>query len=127
MLRSILCVSCLLVGIPVATAQVVISQRTQVIGSQRITDIFVREVLPLPRQGGAEAKGQGETSLVTLMAKDWKSGVQFKDDNGSVWRLLYGPTLLNNPPQLNGALTRAGDGRVLFLTSGGTLFIRVEK
>jgi hypothetical protein len=127
MSRSILCAVCLLVFISQATAQVQFSLRTHVIGKQRITDIVQEEVLPVPRQAGAEVKGQGESAAVTLMAKEWKSGVQFKDGDGNAWRLVYGPGLANNPPQLNGALTRAGDGRVLFLTNGGTLFIRIGK
>jgi hypothetical protein len=127
MLRFILCAACFFVGIPQATAQVLISQRTQAIGKQRITDIMAEEVLPSPRQAGAEAKKEGDAALATLAAKDWKSGVLFKDGTGSVWRLVYGPSMPHNPPQLNGALTRAADGRVLFLTNTGTLFIRIEK
>jgi hypothetical protein len=127
MLRAILCAVCFFVGISQATAQVQISFRTHAIGKQRITDIFAEEPLTPPRQAGAEAKAKGDSAVVTLIARDWKSGVMFKDGDGNAWRLVYGPILPSSPPQLDGALTHASDGRVLFLTNGGTLFIRIGK
>jgi hypothetical protein len=126
MLRSILCAACFFAAIPQATAQVQIFQRTQAIGKQRITDIVVVvETVPLPLQAGD--KKDGEPKIVTMVAKDWKCGAQFKDGAGKVWRLLCGPTLQHNPLQLTGTLTGAADGRVLFLTNGGTLFLRIEQ
>jgi hypothetical protein len=125
MLRFLLCAGCFFSAILPVTAQVIVSQRTQLIGRQRITDIMVDEVLPSPRPTGTEKKVQGPAELVTLKAKDWNAGMRFKDDKGNVWRLVYGPAVLQSPAELNGALTNAADGRVLFLTSSGTLFVKL--
>jgi hypothetical protein len=125
--RFILGAACLAALVPAAHGQELVNYRTTAIGCQRITDFIVVEIVGAPRKLEAEGKGQIDTRFVTLTTKDWKNGDQFTDATGKLWRLAYGPTLPHNPPQLTGTLTHPGDGRVLFLSSGGTLFIRIEK
>ncbi|HYV34590.1 MAG TPA: hypothetical protein VE988_02735 [Gemmataceae bacterium] len=122
--RFILSAACFFAIIQAATAQVQqYTYRTTAIGCQRITDIIPVEALP----PGKVIEGKSSPKLVTMTAKDWKDGTQFTDGSGKMWRTVYGPALQQNPDQLSGTLTTASDGKVLFLTGGGTLFMRVEQ
>jgi len=127
--RLLICAAVFLACVSSASAQtqVQFNYRTTAIGCQRITDIVAVEVLVTPGKVIAEVKGPTVPRIETLSAKDWNNGVQFTDGAGRMWRLAYGPALTGNPAQLNGTLTDTADGRALFLTGDGTLFLRVEK
>ena len=125
--RFVLCAACFFAAIPVATAQVQIEYQTYAIGCQRITDFVPVEALAPAAKAATDAKVPVAAKLESVSAKNWNNGVQFTDATGRLWRLAYGPALKQSPPQLSGTLTNTADGRVLFLTNEGTLFVRVEK
>jgi hypothetical protein len=122
MLRKILCVACVLAAVPHVLAQTQINVTTQVIGKQRITTID--QVGPQQLVAGK----QGEAPTVTaLSARNWKCGIQFDDEMNRHWRRVYGPALTHHPTQLSGTIMRGSDGKLMFVTSGGTVFMRIEQ
>ena len=124
--RFILVGACFLSLTQAVTAQVQYNIRTTWFGCQRITEIAAVEPLAAPKQVG-EVKGQVDPKQVTMSAREWRGGILFKDGDGRVWRLVQGSALLHNPLQLTGTVSNGPDGRVLFLTSGGVLFVRIEQ
>jgi hypothetical protein len=64
-----------------------------------------------------EAKGE----VVTV--KSWICGTQFTDDKGQTWTRVMGPREASKPDKLAGWKIRAKDGKLIFVTVDGAIFV----
>jgi hypothetical protein len=122
MMKAILLATAIsFIGATAARAQA-INLHVNKSGRQVITELEQIKPPP-PVDGKVVVPGASATSIV-MIARDWRCGRFFSDDQGRRWMLASGPVMTQRPENLSGWRLVTVDGQYSFFTVTGRLFVR---